>query len=66
MKKEEENPCADEDPTVKTLVVGSVENEFTSNFFVGDFQITAKDFSSSEGGDKYFGSDPKEGYKSYI
>ena len=36
LKEDEENPCVDEDPTVKNLVIGSVENECTSNFFVGD------------------------------
>ena len=36
LNEEEENPCADEDPTVKNMVVGSAENECTSNFFVGD------------------------------
>ena len=35
-KEYEENPCADEDLTVKNMVVGSVENECTYNFFVGD------------------------------
>ena len=36
LKEDEENPCADGDPALKNVVVGSVENECTSNFFVGD------------------------------
>ena len=42
------------------------EDECTSNFFVGDLQIIAKDDGSCEGGETYFGSDPKEVYKSYL
>ena len=42
------------------------EDERTSIFSVGDFQITAKDDGSCEGGETYFGSDPKEGYKSEL
>ena len=37
-----------------------------NNFFVGDFHITAEDVSSCEGGETYFGSAPKEFYKSYL
>ena len=39
------------------------EGECISSFFVGDFHITAKDVGSCEGGETYFGSDPKEQYK---
>ena len=42
------------------------EDEHTSNFFVSDFHITAKDVGSCMGGETYFGSDPKEFYKSYL
>ena len=59
LKEDEENPCADKDPTVKNLVVGSVENECTSNFFAGDLQITDRDVGSCMGGETPFGSDPK-------
>ena len=40
-----------------------MEDECTSIFFVGDIQMTSKDVVSCEGGDKYFGSDPKEVHK---
>ena len=66
LKEEEENPCADEDPTVKNLVFGSVENECTSNFFVGDLQITDRDVGSCMGGKTPFGSDPKGDFKSEL
>ena len=46
------------------MVVGSVKNECTSNFFMGDLQITNKDVGSCMGVDTPFGSDPKGGYKS--
>ena len=39
------------------------EDECTSNLFVGDLQIIAKDVGSCMGGDKYFGPDPKEFHK---
>ena len=51
LKEEEENPCADEDPIIKNLVVGSVENECTSDLFVGDLHITDRDVGSSMGGE---------------
>ena len=66
LKEDEENPCADKDPTVKNLVVGSVENECTSNFFVSVLQITDRDVVSWMGGETPFGSDPKGGYKSEL
>ena len=64
LKEYEHNPCVDEYPTIKNLVVGSVENECTSNFFAGDLQITNKDVSSCMGGETSFGSDSKGDYKS--
>ena len=42
------------------------EDECTSSFFVGDFQITAKDIGPCGGGETYFGSNPKEYYKSDL
>ena len=42
------------------------EDEFTSKFFVVDFQITAKDVGSCEDGDTYFVSYPKQYYKWYL
>ena len=54
----------DEDPTVKNQVVGSVENECTSNFFVGDLHITDRDVVSCMGGETPFGSYLKGSYKS--
>ena len=48
------------------MVVGSVENECTSNFFVGDLQITEIYVGSCMGGDTPFGSDPKGDYKSEL
>ena len=54
LKEYEEIPCADEDPTIKNLVVGSVENEWTSNFFVSDLQITDIYVGSCMGGETPF------------
>ena len=42
------------------------EYECTFSFFVVDFQITAKDVGPCEGGETYFGSDPKKDYKSDL
>ena len=64
LKKYEEKPCADEDPIIKILVVGSVENECTSNFFVGDLHIADKDIGSCVGGKTPFVSYKKGYYKS--
>ena len=64
LKEDEHNPSADEDPTVKNQVVGSLKNECTSNFFVGDLQITEIYVGSCMGGDTPFGSDPKGYFKS--
>ena len=49
-----------------TAIGEESEDECTSNFFVGDFHITAEDVSSCEGGETYFGSEPKEYYKSNL
>ena len=54
----------DEDTIVKNQVVGSVENECNSNFFVGDLHITDRDVVSCMGGETPFGSYPKVSYKS--
>ena len=66
LKEDEENPCADEDPTVKKSFVGSVENECTSNFFVGDLQITNIYVGSCMGGETPFVSDIKRYFKSEL
>ena len=42
------------------------EDECTSSFLVGDFQITAKDVGSCEGSETNFVSEPKEDYKSDL
>ena len=42
------------------------EDECTSNFFVGDIWITAKNFGSCEDGETYFISYTKEYYKSDL
>ena len=59
-EKYDEEPYAVEDSTSHHQVVGSVRGEFTSNFFVIDFQITAKGIDFSKVGETYFGSDSKE------
>ena len=51
---------------LKNQVVGSVENECTSNFFVGDLHITDRDVVSCMGGETPFGSYLKGSYKSYL
>ena len=48
------------------MVIGSVENECTSNLFVGDIQITDRDVGSCMGGDTYFVSYPKGDFKSEL
>ena len=42
------------------------EGECTSKIFGGDLQIANKDVGSCMGEDTYFGSDPKEYYKSEL
>ena len=66
LKEEEENPCADEDPTVKNIVIGSVENECTSNFSVDDMHITNIYVGSCMGGETPFVSYPKGDFKSEL
>ena len=42
------------------------EDECISKFFVSDFHITSKDIGSCDGGETYFGSYPKEYYKTDL
>ena len=42
------------------------EDECTSIFLVGDFQITTKNDGSCKGGETYFVSYPKELHESYL
>ena len=45
----DEEPCTTEDPVSHHQVVDRVWEVFTSSFFMGDFQITAKGIYFGEG-----------------